>query len=184
MGDVRFNLKEGDPINVGDVLYGRKPLVYLTAKWERAYDIIHFNVYNELYCSVCIEADSNQVVYPEHDPVIVSESGKWEFYGWDCAEGDYLPGVDRSATIICGNGSEPLICQNPNQGGLVCDSSSDNIVCPSSGQTPYNWEIVCEEEREYIVCEEDDEYAPINAYVVETSARTFKVMFKYMGADG
>lgn len=82
----------------------------MTAFWKRKYDMITFEVGGEKYCEVCIDTTINRVVYPDHAPVIQPEDGNVKFYGWDCAEGDYLPGIDRSATVICGTEENPMVC--------------------------------------------------------------------------
>ena len=86
------------------------PVVTMVAYWQRNYDTITYTVYGETYCQVCIDNKINRVVYPSHAPVIQPPEGSLKFYGWNCAEGDYLPGVDRSTTVICGTESNPIVC--------------------------------------------------------------------------
>lgn len=153
IGGQNYSLRPGDPIRVNVFNLDSAPVVKMTAYWERAWDVIKFNIYDTLYCEVCIDTTINKVVYPEHAPVITN--GDYRFYGWSSAEGDYLPGVDRSTTIICGP-----------------SSPTDTIVC--EGQPDY---IVCkEDEKDY-----DD---PIDAYLIEYVPKKFTVTFKYMGDDG
>ena len=103
------NLQVGDPIRVSAFNLNSAPIITMTAYWERAWDVLRFNLYpNSLYCEVCISTAINKVVYPRHDPVLSDAS--WRFYGWKVAEGDYLPGVDRNTTVICGTESSPILC--------------------------------------------------------------------------
>lgn len=106
----RYTFREGDPIR--DVGYDMQqpPVVTMVAYWQRNYDTITYTVYGETYCQVCIDNKINRVVYPSHEPVIQPPEGSLKFYGWNCAEGDYLPGVDRSTTVICGTESNPIVC--------------------------------------------------------------------------
>ena len=66
-------------------------------------------------------------MYPDHAPEI--NNGDWKFYGWNCAEGDYLPGVDRSATIICGVQQTPNICGN-DAGPIICKEDDVDYTVP------------------------------------------------------
>ena len=90
------------------------PVITMTAKWQRAYDVISFTIEGNKYCEVCIDVNVNRVVYPNHEPEIQnqSEDETWRFYGWNCYEGDYLPGVDRSSMVVCGEYQYSLICEN------------------------------------------------------------------------
>ena len=108
-GAVGYNLLEGDPIRINVFNLDLPPVIKMRAHWSRAYDVLKFNAYpNTLYCEVCISTAINRVVYPDHAPEI--RDGNWRFYGWTVAEGDYLPGVDRNATVICGTESTPILC--------------------------------------------------------------------------
>jgi hypothetical protein len=123
LGGLRYTLRENEPLSVNVFNLDSPPVIQMTAYWERAYDVISFTIDGELYCEVCIDVNVNKVVYPNHPPVIQIEGGTWEFYGWNYSEGDYLPGVDRSAIIICGERTEPVVCKNNSASAakIICD---------------------------------------------------------------
>lgn len=115
IGNKKYTLREGDPLSVHVFNIDEPPVMRMCAYWERAYDKISFMVGEEKYCDVCIDNRINRVEYPPHDPVIVqTEQSKLTFQGWDVANGDYLPGVDRSEMVICKpdteSQSETIIC--------------------------------------------------------------------------
>ena len=182
IGGIRYVLHEGDPLKINAFNLDCPPVIRMTAYWERAYDVISFLIDGNKYCEVCIDVNVNRVVYPNHAPEIQSTSGEdWKFYGWDYSEGDYLPGVDRSAMVICGDPDHPIVCDNPTE--ITICGDGDNVICPSSPDTMQNWEVICSATGEtYIVCKEDEtDYSlPIRAYLVKHELQQFKVTFKYM----
>lgn len=125
VGGLRYTLKENDPLRINSFNMDSIPVIEMRAYWDRAYDVISFNVDGDKYCEVCIDTKVNRVVYPEHDPVI--SDGDWKFYGWDCAEGDYLPGVDRSSMVICGENETPIFCED---GPIVCKEDDIDYSAP------------------------------------------------------
>ena len=112
---MKYWLLEGNTIDAAKGYgFDAPPVVTLTAYWKREYDVIQFNVYGSTYCDVCIDVNVNRVVYPPISPTILKDENGEDvqglmFYGWDCSEGDYLPGVDRNQTVICGDLDEPLV---------------------------------------------------------------------------
>ena len=141
-----------------------------------------------MYCDVCIDKDINRVVYPPHDPEIVNTTTeKRTFHGWDIGEGDYLPGVDRSACVIC---ETPGVT-----GTTICDYEGE-IVCPTSGSdTMSGWTVLCGDGGEIvctsgssgtIVCQPDevDYTIPVHAYLIEEKTAEFGVTFLYKDDSG
>lgn len=127
IGTTNYTLREGDPLRISVFNIDRAPVITMKAYWERAYDVIKFNVYDELYCEVCISTSVNRVVYPDHAPEI--RNGNWKFYGWNYSEGDYLPGVDRNKTVICGTASNPIICGDA-MSPIVCQENDVDYTIP------------------------------------------------------
>ena len=179
IGTTNYTLREGDQLRIRVFNIDRAPVIKMVAYWERAYDVLKFNVYDELYCEVCISTSVNRVVYPDHAPEI--RNGNWKFYGWNYSEGDYLPGVDRNKTVICGEKktTTQIICDD--SGTIICDVG-DVIICGA------NDGVICADnvEGSYIVCEEDEaDYSiPIIAYLVEHIDKKFNVLFEYMDENG
>lgn len=188
IGNKRHVLKQGDQIDVHVFNIDYPPIMSMCAYWERAYDRISFKIEGQTYCEVCIDTSINRVEYPPHDPEITTTSqDKRMFQGWDVAEGDYLPGVDRSALVICGTAQQPLVEYTDDQNGP--------IICPSSGDNMSSWELVCgttgtivdpEMYSPPIVCKEEEiDYSiAINAYLIEKKQRIFNVVFKYKDDTG
>lgn len=118
IGGVRYTLRENEAFGINTFNLD-SPIITMTARWQRAYDVISFLVDGNKYCEVCIDVNVNRVVYPPHDPEIKNndEDEEWRFYGWDCSEGDYLPGVDRSSMVICGENETPIFCED---GPIIC----------------------------------------------------------------
>lgn len=183
IGNSRYSVQVGDPIRVNSFNMDSAPVITMTAYWKRAYDIIKFNVYEDAtYCEVCIDNTMNVLVYPDHAPVLSSSGGnKKQFYGWKVSEGDYLSGVDRNTTIICGERqfNQVVICDSENK--IICDIG-DVIVCGGSS------EPMCADDvaGTYVVCKEDeiDYTTPVMAYLVEHKVKKFNVVFKYMDEHG
>ena len=168
IGGFRYTLRENEALSI-NAFNLDSPVITMTAKWQRAYDVIKFTIGEDTYCEVCVDVNVNRVVYPPHDPEIknTDEDEGWKFYGWNYSEGDYLPGIDRSGTIICG----------------------ETQVLPdtSTSQDVNGWEVVvCGEATTPIVCKEDEvDYSiPIEAYLVKHTQKKFRVTFKYMDTSG
>lgn len=129
IGAIRYVLRQNDPLKISTFNLDCPPVIRMTAYWERAYDVISFTIDENKYCEVCIDVTVNRVVYPNHAPIIQPETGTWKFYGWDCSEGDYLPGVDRNSTVICGTASNPLVC-GQEDGYIVCKEDDIDYTVP------------------------------------------------------
>ena len=180
IGSQGFAIREGDPINLTLFNLDAPPVVKMTAYWERAYDVLKFNIGDATYCEVCISTKLNRVVYPDHAPVMQPEDGNLKFYGWDASEGDYLPGVNRNPTVICGDSKY--------NDQIICDSESSVVCEPGEVIFCGNPDVVCHGDTDNapIVCkdEEVDYITPINAYLVEHIEREFAITFRYMDDNG
>ena len=112
IGGLSYSLRENEHIDINTFNLTCPPIITMTAYWQRAYDVIKFTIGEDTYCEVCINVNVNRVVYPPHDPEIKNndEDEEWKFYGWNYSEGDYLPGVDRSSMVICGENDTPIFC--------------------------------------------------------------------------
>lgn len=121
---IRHTIHENEPLTIEGFNLQCRPVITMKAYWERAYDILKFNVDGKTYCEVCIDVNVNRVEYPNHAPVIQPKDGRWKFYNWNCAEGDYLSGVNRSPIVICGTESNPIVRED---GALPIVCKEDEI---------------------------------------------------------
>ena len=141
---IRHTIHENEPLTIEGFNLQCRPVITMKAYWERAYDILKFNVGGETYCEVCIDVNVNMVEYPNHAPVIQSNDGSLKFYNWNCAEGDYLPGVDRSPIVICGTDSDQIVGEDE-LSPIVCKEDEIDYDVPIEAY------IVDYEERKFQV---------------------------------
>jgi len=146
-------VQDGGSVVVEQRLQSR-PMLEFVASWKQAFAKVTFVVGEDEFCEVAIDIDENKLIYPM-PPKFNGQSRL--FIGWNVPEGSLLSGVGLSEPIVCGDGDEPILC---NDSGF----NESPIVCHDNGTLEYAIQV--------------------SALVGDIEAVSFTVTFNHMDDHG